>query len=141
MIDRTLIASMAVLGMILAGPQAWAQRIPTVNPGPEAAQITGSPGRANLDVFPVKFAAVNGRNISPRDVMWLEPGTYTLTVLIRADFTRAPALRFRSLRSRADQHTTIELELEAGKNYHIRARYNRDNRENPYSVILYRVDE
>lgn len=113
--------------------------VKTVTPGPEAAQIVGSPGFPTKDLFAVTFVEINGENISPRDVMWLEPGAYRITVLIEAAQTRPPQIRRRPRDEPG--YNVIELELEAGKTYHIRGRYHRDNPEQDYSVILHRVDE
>lgn len=117
---------------------AVAERLPTTSPGPEAAQITGSPGYSGRDLFEVNFLAINGREILPRQVMWLEPGTYQITVQIIAVNVMLPQRRWRT---REPDHNIIELELEAGKSYRILGRYNRDEPDRSFSVILYSVDE
>lgn len=139
MTRRILILALTVLLAGLLPLAAQADRVKTVKPGPEAAQIVGSPGFPTRDLFAVTFVEINGQNISPRDVMWLEPGTYRITVLIEARQTRPPQIRRRS--DDEPGYNVIELELEAGKTYHIRGRYHRDNPEQAYSVILHRVDE
>lgn len=134
----TAIALSALLA--LAAPfSAQADDVPTTTPGPHAAQITGSPPLRNQDIFEVRFVQINGNNIVPREFMWLEPGTYRIRVVIDAEHTRPPQRRFGPPREGLE-HNVIELELEAGKTYHIRGRYNRDNREQPYSVILHKVE-
>jgi hypothetical protein len=121
---------------------AEAQRVPTARPGPDAAQIIGRPGFPNRDIFEVNFVAINGVNIPPRQVMWLEPGTYQITVQIVAEFTRpkSPGRPGRIIPRDPPGHNVIELELEAGKVYEIRGRFNRDDPDMPFSVILFKVE-
>lgn len=134
----TAVALSAVLALV-APLSAEASTLPTTKPGPDAAQITGSPGLRNQDIFEVRFVELNGTNISPRRTLWLEPGSYRIRVLIVADHTRPPMQRL-GPRPDAPDHNVIELELEAGKTYHIRGRFNRDNPDEPYSVILHKVE-
>ncbi len=116
-------------------------RVPTTQPGPDAARLSGSPGKAVSDLFEVRFIEINGENIQPREFIWLEPGTYTVKVAILANSTQP---RMRGAGAAMDQgpegYNMIDLELEAGKTYQIRGRYNREKPEAPYSVVLYRVD-
>ncbi len=116
------------------------ERLPTTSPGPHAATVFGTPSYKAQDLYEVRFTAINGRQISPREALWLEPGTYELTVSIRADLgtTGPTALR----RHQAPGYDTIELELEAGKQYHVLARYHRSGEDaGQFSVILHRVEE
>ena len=134
-----LSAMLAVAAPVAA---AWADDVPTAKPGPDAAQISGSPARRNQDIFEVRFVEINGNNIVPREFMWLEPGTYSIRVAINAAHTRPPQRRL-GPKSEDLEYNVIELELEAGKTYQIRARYNREEtglRDQPYSVILYKVE-
>lgn len=135
---RRLIFLLSAMLATLAPLSASADRVQTVRPGPDAAQIVGSPGFPTRDIFAVTFVEINGQNISPRDVMWLEPGTYRITVQIQAALTRPPQYR---RPADAPDYNVIELEIEAGKSYHIRGRYNRNDRETPYSVILHQIEE
>jgi hypothetical protein len=139
---RNLMKFLAMLiGLCLLWQPAAGQLLPTARPGPDAAQVTGSPGFPGQGIFSVRFVEINGRNIQPREVIWLEPGSYQFKVTIKAWHTRSsPRRRARTARDRTD-YNVIELELEAGKNYHVRARYNPENPGEPYSVILYRVDD
>jgi len=149
---RAILNSLSVatvaLALCLAMPAA-AQSLPTTHPGPHAAQISGTPGLVTQDLFAVRIVEINGRNIQPRDVMWLEPGRYELRVLVNIprgqSFPRHPGETQRWRRADAEtrrQALTIELELEAGKTYQIRARYNREEREGvPFSTVLWRVEE
>jgi hypothetical protein len=133
------LASLLLAGLLPL--TATAQQVPTVRPGPDAAQIVGSPGFPNRDLFSVVFLEINGVNLAqPRDVMWLEPGTYQIRVRINALHTRPHTLVGRSSRDEPG-HNVIELELEAGKQYYILGRFNREDRETPYSVILHQVKE
>jgi hypothetical protein len=137
----TAFALSAVLALV-APLAAWADDVRTTTPGPHAAQITGSPGFPNQDIFEVRFVEINGNNIVPREFIWLEPGTYSIRVAINAKHTRPPQRRLGPPREELE-YNVIYLELEAGKTYHIRARYNRDERnlrDQPYSVILYKVE-
>ncbi len=136
---RILTIAFTALLAALLPLAAQADRVKTVKPGPEAAQIVGSPGFPTKDLFAVTFVEINGQNISPRDVMWLEPGTYRITVLIEAAQTRPQQVRRRPRDEPG--YNIIELELEAGKIYHIRGRFHRDDPEQAYSVILHKVEE
>lgn len=133
-----LTIALTVLLASLLPQAAQADRVKTASPGPESAQILGTPGMPPKDLFAVKFIEINGQNISPREVMWLEPGTYKIMVQIDAALTRP-----RQYRRPVDEpgYNVIELELEAGKIYHIRGRFHRDDPARPYSVILYKVEE
>jgi hypothetical protein len=132
------IALSAMLAFIAPLP-GLADTLPTTQPGPDAAQVTGSPGLPNQDIFEVRFVELNGTNIQPRRTLWLEPGSYKIRVLILADHTRPPMRRV-APRQEDPDYNLIELELEAGKTYHIRGRYNRENPDPPYSVILHKVE-
>jgi len=138
MTRRILILAMTLLLAGLLPLAAQADRVKTARPGPESAQILGTPGMPPQDIFEVKFIEINGQNISPRNVMWLEPGTYRIMVQIDAALTRP-----RQYRRPVDEpgYNVIELELEAGKRYHIRGRFHRDDPDRPYSVILYQVED
>lgn len=111
----------------------------TVFPGPDAAQVSGVLGNSVRELFGVRFLAINGQNIRPRERMWLEPGSYTLTVAIIASHVRRPPLHHSFNRREAAGQNEIQVELEAGKTYEIRARYNRENREAPYSLVVHQI--
>jgi hypothetical protein len=121
--------------------QAVAERVQTARPGPDAAQVSGIPGYPTRDIFEVRIVAINDHEILPRELIWLEPGTYRIRVAIDARSPR-PGIRRPTQRQpgEAPEYTEIELELEAGKTYQIRGRLNREDRETPYSVILYKVE-
>lgn len=120
----------------------------TVMPSADAAQVSGLLGRPNQELFGVRFVGLNGRNIPPRDSMWLAPGVYTLTVTIDASHVRRPPTWGQSRprnRIREDDRNQelrdnqIQVEVEAGKTYEIRARYNPDNEDSPYSLVVHRI--
>lgn len=136
-----LILSAFALAVVLLPLQAVAERVQTARPGPDAAQVSGAPGYPVRDIFEVRFVAINGKEILPRKVIWLEPGTYRIKVAIDARSPR-PGIRRPTQRhpGEAPEHTEIELEVEAGKTYQVRGRLNRDDRETPYSVILHKVE-
>ena len=138
--NRRLTAIVLAAMLALVAPlSAGAGNVPTTTPGPHAAHITGSPPLRNQDIFEVRFIEINGNNIPPREFMWLEPGTYRIRVAIVASHLRPPQRRLGPPRE-DPEHNVIELELEAGKTYHIRGRYNRDNPDVPFSVILHKVE-
>lgn len=128
----------ALLVLALPGATLANDRIRTMQPGPDAAQLSGSPPLRNQDIFEVRFIEINGNTISPREFIWLAPGTYRIRVVIDAAHTRPPQRRVGPRRDDPSQNV-IELELEAGKTYEIRGRFNRNNPEQPYTVILHQV--
>lgn len=136
---RTLNKLIATLALLAATPVALAQGpLGTTNPGPHAAQVNGSLAGFAGDLHDVTFVNINGQNIPGRSTLWLEPGRYTLTVRILAVNPR----RALFLRTREEPgYNTIELVVEAGKTYDVRAHYDRRNRRAPYSVVLHRVHD
>lgn len=87
-------------------------------PGPDSATITGIPGAPTQNLYPVRFVAVDDQQINgPREVIWLEPGKYTLTV--SAVVTNRPGTRYRSRADQRDDENKIEIEVEAGKHYEV----------------------
>lgn len=133
---------LAALLMAVSVSTATQARVPTTQPGPDAARLAGSPGKVTDDIFEVRFVEINGENIVSREFLWLEPGTYTVKVTILADMTQP---RIRDLDVVRDPqpkgYNVIDLELEAGKTYHVRGRYNKDNPEMPFSTILHRIED
>jgi len=133
-----------MLFALLASPwllaTTLAASLPTTQPGPHAAHVSGVPGNSIKDIMEVRVVAIDGRNISPRAHLWLEPGSYELTVLIDADTTQSahPGAAIRHHRLEPG-YNKIEVELEAGFTYEIRALYNREDRENPYTVVVHEV--
>ncbi|MFW5815925.1 MAG: hypothetical protein ACOCVP_03630 [Wenzhouxiangella sp.] len=137
---KTVFAMVLVLFGSLSVPAAAAE-LPTTNPGPHAAKISGVQGQTLKDRFGVRFVGIDGRNILPRAVMWLEPGRYELTVLVDAAYFRPPVAGIRRSREQSGANT-IEVEVEAGKTYEIRGFLNREEPvENALSVILWKVEE
>ncbi len=147
---RTLFTTIVAVVLLSAALPLSASGLPTTSPGENAAKISGIPGQFGEDLYPVRFVEIDGRNIQPREVLWLEPGRYELTVLIQtrrgfAPVAAPPGIRRNWERAGPEARraaTTIEVEVEAGKTYQIRARYNREERRGiPYSTVLWRVEE
>ena len=135
---RTLTRT-ALLGLLLAFVAVPVQALPLTRPGPEAAQLVGFPGYPANELYEVTFIMIDGQNIvGDRDVLWLEPGRYEITV--RSKVRRPPGLDWRNPRSRRDtDYNTIELVVEAGKSYHILQRYEDDREPTRYMTVLHRV--
>lgn len=140
--NRRFLAGLLCALLALALPRATLADDPvrTTHPGAHAAQLSGSPPLRNQDIFAVRFVEINGNNIVPREFMWLEPGTYRIRVAILAAHTRPPQRQL-GPRDEDPEQYVIELELEAGKTYQVRGRFNRDNPEQPFSVILHKVED
>jgi hypothetical protein len=139
---RHLHILLGLVAVVVLSGTAFGQfeRLPTTKPGPDAATVIGSPGERARDLYEVRFVAIDGRQINPRQTLWLEPGTYELTVSIRADFAGGSPAAPR--RRSTPGYNTIELELEPGKKYYVLARYNRSGEDRgAYSVILHRITE
>ncbi len=102
------------------------------------AMLSGRPGIPNRDLFPVRFFAIDGRNISPRDILWVEPGLRTITVVIPERFTES---LINQRREKWPDYVDIELDLEPEHAYEIRGRYNRTDRDNPYDIVVDRVQD
>jgi len=129
----------ALAAALLIALSPTLQAGPITQPGPDSAQINGAPETPGRDLFELEFIAIDGDNISPRDLLWLEPGTYELTVRVDKRYTTAPDWQIRQP-NRDDDFVTFSIDLEAGKRYDIRGRYNRNDRRNPYDVIVDRVE-
>lgn len=102
------------------------------------AMLSGTPGYANRDLFAVEFFAIDGRNISPRDILWVEPGVRVITVRVPERFTES---LINQRRQKWPDYVDIELELEAEHAYEIRGRYNRTDRDEPYEIVVDRVQD
>lgn len=102
------------------------------------AMLSGRPGIPNRDLFPVRFFAIDGRNISPRDILWVEPGLRLITVQVPEQFTE-PVIN--QQREKWPDYVDIELELKPQHAYEIRGRWNRTDRDNPYDIVIDRVED
>lgn len=134
------LTGLILLAALMAAPLAARERILFTNPGSDAARLVGQPGDPSKDIFEVRFVAVNGINIpgGGREVLWLEPGSYEITV---AGIARDPMAR-RFTRGRHDAGSNvIEVVVEAGKTYHIGMKYDRSVKRSPYSTVLYRISD
>jgi len=136
--NMKLLTLITMTGLLAAAPITHANPLGTTNPGAHAAQVNGGPASSVGDIFDVQFIDINGTNIPTREVLWLEPGSYTLRVQVVADHARRTQ-QFRSNEPRG--WNTIEVVVEAGKIYEVRAKFDRQNRRQPYSIILHKVIE
>ena len=136
-----LAATLFVLASASAGKAQdnWQNNdLPFAKPGPDAAMIVGAVGSRAKYIYPVDFTAIDGQSIHPREVMWLKPGEYELTV--RAFVTDAPGLR-RGVRSRsAEGNDRINVSVEPGKEYSIGAKYDPEEPARPYKTVVYQVE-
>lgn len=135
----TVLAAVLISMAAIVTAKAQDNDLPFAKPGPDSAMIVGAVGRPAQYIYPVDFIAIDGRNIHPREVMWLEPGEYELTV--RAFVTNPPGLR-RNTQSRGSEgHNRITVVVEAGKEYSIGAKYDSSTPMRPFNTVLYRVEE
>lgn len=133
------IMTVLALALALVSASALADR-PFTEPGPDAAMIAGTPGKPANDIYPVSFVEIDGQNIPSRETFWLKPGKYELRV--RPVISDIGGLRSISGRIQEDpDRNVIELVVEAGKAYYIGARVDRTNRRQPYTTVLYRVED
>lgn len=123
------------------GDSIYNNTVPTTWPGPDAARISGTLGKPNQDIFGVRFVQINGVDIQPRSDIWLEPGSYTIKVLFDAAHVRRSVQRRRQSQRQDPSYNEIELELEAGRTYEIRGRFDPSDRDSRFSVIVYQVLE
>lgn len=135
---RNLFRAAALAALFAAGANP-AQALPLTQPGPDAAQLVGFPGYPANELYEVTFIMIDGRNIAgDRDVLWIEPGRYQVTV--RSKVRRPPGMSWRNPRSRRDtDYNTVELVLEAGKTYQILQKYVDDREPTRYITVLHRV--
>lgn len=119
--------------------QAQDDELPFAKPGKDSAMIVGALGRPAQYIYPVEFIEIDGKNIYPREVMWLEPGEYELTV--RAFISNAPGLRSGTRFRESEGHNVITVVVEAGKEYSIGVKYDNSEPTRPFNTVLYRVEE
>lgn len=132
--------NLTALAVVLISAGALAEELPFTQPGPDAAMIAGTPGKPANDIYPVSFVEINGRNIVNREVFWLKPGKYEIRV--QPTITNSRGLSSIAGRIREDpDRNLIELVVEGGKSYYIGARVDRTNRRQPYTTVLYRVED
>ena len=136
---------MVMLAMLLAAPLALAQGDkdevwdPFARGDDPAGVVTGQVGKRAEYIYPVEFTHINGRAVTRRDIMWLKPGKYELTV--RGFVTNPPGLRSATRRARGDGMNTITVVVEAGKQYSIGLKRQPRDARAPYVTVLYKVDE
>jgi len=134
---------LAAFAAIAASSNAQAQdrgdELPFAKPGEDSAMIVGALGRPAQYIYPVEFIEIDGKNIYPREVMWLEPGEYELTV--RAFITNPPGLRSGTRFRESEGHNRITVVVEAGKEYSIGVKYDNSDPMRPFNTVLYRVED
>lgn len=131
-------AALAGLALFAVLP---AHALPLTDPGTDAAQLVGSPGFPGSDLYEVSFIAIDGQTIvGDRDWLWIEPGTYTITVRMKVINPQGLGFR-RPERRRTEGYNTIEIVAEAGRTYHILGKYDDTNRPATYSTILHEVTD
>jgi len=101
--------------------------------GTEKARIINGPINPVQDIFEVTFVGLDGKNIAPRTMLTLEPGDYTLTVDIPAQYTR-PAFAQRLVRR--NELVDIDLTVEAGQDYSLRGKWNRGSLQEPWELLF-----
>ncbi len=135
---RTILAAfIATAGASTA--QAQDDELPFAKPGKDSAMIVGALARPAQYIYPVEFIEIDGKNIYPREVMWLEPGEYELTV--RAFITNPPGLRSGTRFRESEGHNRITVVVEAGKEYSIGVKYDVSEPMRPFNTVLYKVEE
>ncbi|NKI35208.1 hypothetical protein HFP89_08515 [Wenzhouxiangella sp. XN79A] len=135
----TTLTALLAGAMLLA--QAPVQALPLTDPGPDAAQLIGSPGFPGSDLYEVSFIAIDGQMIvGDRDWLWIEPGSYEITVRMKVIDPQGLGFR-RPERRETEGYNTIEIDAEAGRTYHILGRYDASNRPATYSTILHEVTD
>lgn len=135
----TVIAVVLISAAATFNANAQDNELPFAKPGQDSAMIVGAVGRRAQYIYPVDFIAIDGKNIHPREVMWLEPGEYELTV--RAFITNPPGLRSGTRFRESEGHNVITVVVEAGKEYSIGVKYDSSRPTRPFNTVLYRVEE
>jgi hypothetical protein len=142
-IQSAALKSLMMLPALLLGvSSSELQASPLTQPGKDAAQIVGSPGYSIKNLYRVGFVEIDGeRLVGARDEMWLEPGRYTLTVDMFIE--NPPGGRHTLMRSNlrdTSGYNKIELVVEAGKRYHVLAKYDREREGVPFRTVLHQVE-
>lgn len=137
-ITLPLSAMFAVFLLVAAAP---AHALPLTSPGPDAAQLIGSPGFPGSDLYEVSFIAIDGQTlVGDRDWLWIEPGRYEITVRMKVINPQGLGFR-RPERRPTEGYNKIEIVAEAGKTYHILGQYDDSSRPATYSTILHQVTD
>src|SRR6056297_3603442 len=134
-----LAAFVATAAVSNAQAQNEDDALPFAKPGKDSAMIVGALGRPAQYIYPVEFIEIDGKNIHPREVMWLKPGEYELTV--RAFITNPPGLRSGTRFRESEGHNRITVVVEAGKEYSIGVKYDNSEPTRPFNTVLYRVED
>jgi len=139
----SVVVVLLVSAMLLSAPLALAQgdeiRDPYARGGDPAGVVTGQVGKRAEYIYPVEFTHIDGRSVTPRDIIWLKPGRFELTV--RGFVDNPPGLRSATRRARGEGMNKITVVVEAGKEYSIGLKRQPRDAEAPYVTVLYKVDE
>lgn len=92
-------------------------------------------GAGNGDYFPVEFTAIDGENINDREAIWLEAGTYLVTVKVPAKYTRS-VISTKSVLT--DEYVDFKLQVNPDEKVIVRGKYNRQDRSKPYELLYVR---
>lgn len=96
------------------------------------AKLIGSPPEPVSELFELRFTAIDGKSIIPREIMWLEPGTHIVTARVPARYTRVAV----NPRRKWDEDVDFELTVEPNKTYRVRGKYNRNDFEKPFELVI-----
>lgn len=122
-----------VTGIVLV---AVCQFALAANPAPAKARVLGYPPNQVQDLFQIQFTAIDGEDIVPRKRLNLDPGTYTLTARIPAEYTEA---KVGQSKRKWTEDVDFELTLEEGHVYRVRGKWNRSDLETPYELVIEEV--
>lgn len=138
-VTRVLATAFIAIAAVTSSHAQDDDALPFAKPGEGSAMIVGAIGRPAQFIYPVDFIAIDGKNIHPREVIWLEPGEYELTV--RAFITNPPGLRSNTRFRGSEGHNRITVVVEAGKEYSIGVKYDNSEPTRPFNTVLYRVED
>ncbi|MGK7294911.1 MAG: hypothetical protein ACNS61_03665 [Candidatus Wenzhouxiangella sp. M2_3B_020] len=113
--------------------------LPFADSDEESGMVVGTVGQPAQYIYPVEFIEIDDRNIHPREVMWLTPGEYELTV--RGFVKNPPGLRSAGKFRQDEGYNTITLVVEAGKKYSVGMKYDTSEPMSPYHTVVYRVED
>ena len=135
----TALAAFLLMAMLVPASAQDREPLPFAEPDEESGMVVGSVGRPAQYIYPVEFIEIDDRNIHPREVMWLKPGEYELTV--RGFVTNPPGLRSAGKFRQDEGYNTITLVVEAGKKYSVGMKYDTGEPTSPYHTVVYRVED
>jgi len=145
-LNSSLAFAALLLALLLGGiataqdkPESSGLWDPFANPGPNAGVVTGQIGLRSQFIYPVEFVEIDGRRIASRNILWLKPGRYELTV--RGFVSNPPGLQRQTRSQRNDANNRITVVVEAGKEYSIGTKRLDRSTGDRYTTVLYKVSE